>query len=136
MRPNLLTKQFKYWNITSAGYDTVAVICKNVEDSNKLYEKLSKHLAVLTCDDENPSFTKGVTVLPIRMTKGLEFDAVVLYNPTEEDYPSTDENAKLLYVAATRALHELHVIYRGELSKLLISYDSNLHYCFCKEVSN
>lgn len=106
-------------DITSAGYDTVAVICKNVEDSNKLYEKLSKHLAVLTCDDENPSFTKGVTVLPIRMTKGLEFDAVVLYNPTEEDYPSTDENAKLLYVAATRALHELHVIYRGELSKLL-----------------
>lgn len=46
-------------------------------------------------------------VLPVAYTKGLEFDAVLLFDPSERKYPSDDGNVKLLYVAATRALHEL-----------------------------
>ena len=57
-------------------------------------------------------------VLPIQLTKGLEFDAVILMNPSPEAYRETEADAKLLYVAVTRALHELHVVYEGELSKL------------------
>lgn len=60
-----------------------------------------------------------VTVLPLALTKGLEFDAVILYNPNEECYADSDRDAKLLYVAVTRALHELHIVYTGELCKLL-----------------
>ena len=58
-------------------------------------------------------------VLPVEYTKGLEFDAVVLYDPTENAYPSEDRYVKLLYVAATRALHELSVIYTGKLTGLI-----------------
>lgn len=50
-------------------------------------------------------------VLPVAYTKGLEFDAVLLLDPTEEKYPENDGQVKLLYVAATRALHELAVLY-------------------------
>ncbi|HEX3078194.1 MAG TPA: ATP-binding domain-containing protein, partial [Lachnospiraceae bacterium] len=71
-------------------------------------------------DMENMVFTNGVMVLPIHMTKGLEFDTVILWNPDENNYRSDDADAKLLYVAITRALHELHVVYQGELSKLLV----------------
>jgi len=53
------------------------------------------------------------------MTKGLEFDAVILWNPDERSYHTNDEDAKLMYVAITRAMHELHIIYRDELSGLL-----------------
>jgi DNA helicase-2/ATP-dependent DNA helicase PcrA len=53
------------------------------------------------------------------MTKGLEFDAVLLWNPDDVSYRASDEDAKLLYVAITRALHELHIVYQGNLSKLL-----------------
>ena len=60
-----------------------------------------------------------VTVLPLALTKGLEFDAVILYNPNEESYADSDCDAKLLYVAVTRALHELNIVYTGELCKLL-----------------
>lgn len=60
-----------------------------------------------------------VTVLPLALTKGLEFDAVILYNPNEDCYADCDRDAKLLYVAVTRALHELHIVYTGELCKLL-----------------
>ncbi len=49
-------------------------------------------------------------VLPIRLVKGLEFDAVILWNLDMEHGPDDPRQAKLLYVAATRALHELHVL--------------------------
>ena len=61
----------------------------------------------------------GYTILPLALTKGLEFDAVVLWNPNCERYAGTDRDAKLLYVAVTRALHELHILYTGELCELL-----------------
>lgn len=64
------------------------------------------------------AFSKGVMVLPIQFTKGLEFDAVILYNPSQADYGENEAEAKLLYVAVTRALHELHVVYEKELSSL------------------
>lgn len=48
--------------------------------------------------------------LPIRMVKGLEFDTVILWNPDVKTALSRPDEAKLLYVAATRALHELHVL--------------------------
>jgi len=103
----------------SNGYSTVAVICRNAGEAMQASERLSRQIDVIAFDEENPSFVKGVMVLPIHLTKGLEFDAVVLYNPTEENYPETDADAKLLYVAATRALHQLHIVYKGSLSKLL-----------------
>ena len=52
-------------------------------------------------------------------TKGLEFDAVLLYDPTQKKYPADNGHVKLLYVAATRALHELVVLYHGNLSRIL-----------------
>ena len=58
-------------------------------------------------------------VLPVVYTKGLEFDAVLIFDPDKEEYPVDDGHAKLLYVAATRALHELCVLYREELTGLI-----------------
>jgi DNA helicase-2/ATP-dependent DNA helicase PcrA len=69
---------------------------------------------------EEMTFMNGIMVLPIHITKGLEFDAVIIWNPDEERYHADDADAKLLYVAATRAMHELYIIYQGSLSKLLV----------------
>jgi DNA helicase-2/ATP-dependent DNA helicase PcrA len=108
-------------NTGKAGYDTVAVICRSVEETLKVKEALKPfvELVHLEEDIEEMTFTNGVMVLPIYMTKGLEFDAVILWNPDEESYQVSDEDAKLLYVAITRALHELHIVYQGNLSGLL-----------------
>mgnify|MGYP002602227644 CR=1 FL=1 len=43
----------------------------------------------------------------------------MLFDPTQEKYPSDNGHVKLLYVAATRALHELVVLYRGKLTGIL-----------------
>jgi DNA helicase-2/ATP-dependent DNA helicase PcrA len=107
--------------IQAEGYDTIAVICRSVEETLRVHEILNQHLEMepLKEDMEEMTFMNGIMVLPIHMTKGLEFDAVILWNPDENSYQETDADAKLLYVAITRALHELHVVYQGSLTKLL-----------------
>lgn len=75
------------------GYASIAVICGSGEESVWVEKWLP-----------------GVTVLPVRMTKGLEFDVVLLWNPPRVEAIDSPKTAKLMYVAATRALHELHIL--------------------------
>ena len=94
--------------IRSRGHRTVAVICREQADEKHARELLSP-LTPLR-EGENENFAEGTTVLPIRLVKGLEFDAVILWNLRLEQNLSSPREAKLFYVAATRALHELHVL--------------------------
>lgn len=106
-------------SMLSQGFDTLAFICSSVEESDQVRTKLSKMVeGIKNESSETLSFERGILVLPIHLTKGLEFDAVLLFNPTKEVYPYTDASAKLLYVAITRALHEFAVLVNGELSEL------------------
>ena len=75
------------------GYNSIAVICRDEQ----------------ACDWVG-KWLEGVTVLPIRLTKGLEFDVVILWNPDMEDGLKEQSSAKLWYVAVTRALHELYLL--------------------------
>ena len=97
--------------LVGSGYETIAVICKTEEDA--------KNVRRMLCMDGNTEFSNGVMVLPVSLTKGLEFDAVVLWKLDRERYGNNPKDAKLLYVAITRALHELHMILDGELTELL-----------------
>ena len=101
------------------GYETIAVICRDAIEAAKIAAQLKQYIAVTDCDLETTEFGEGVMVLPVAYTKGLEFDAVLLYDPSEKNYPLDNGHVKLLYVAATRALHELAVVYQESLSKIL-----------------
>lgn len=100
--------------IQGRAFDTVTVICRTAEEAAEVSEELGKWTAVADTRDAN--YAKGVMVLPIELTKGLEFDAVILWEPTPENYQEKEGDAKLLYVAVTRALHELHIVYSQKLS--------------------
>ena len=89
------------------GYDTIAVVCRNEEEAKNAAISLSKHIEIMESDLEKANFGNGILVLPVEYTKGLEFDSVLIWNPTRSDYPTDDGHARLLYVASTRALHEL-----------------------------
>jgi DNA helicase-2/ATP-dependent DNA helicase PcrA len=58
--------------------------------------------------------------------KGLEFDAVLIYNGGEEIYRFKNER-KLLYTACTRALHQLHIYYCGNISPFITFLDASLY---------
>lgn len=101
------------------GFDTIAVICRNEEEAERTAKELGKKLPVAESNLEKAVFDKGIMVLPVEYTKGLEFDAVLLLDPGREQYPTDDGHAKLLYVAATRALHRLCVLHTGNLTGLI-----------------
>lgn len=90
------------------GYTTTAIICNNANEAAKA-RKLLENYTLLT-DGASENFSKGTMVLPIRQVKGLEFDTVILWNPDMKHGLEQPETAKLLYVACTRALHELHIL--------------------------
>lgn len=101
------------------GYETIAVICKDLAESEEVFKRLDGKAKVKLFSDNNVEMSNGTIVLPIEYSKGLEFDAVIIYDASEEAYPKEDGYAKLLYVAATRALHELAVFYTGKLTGLI-----------------
>lgn len=110
----------------SQGYETVAVICKDTSEAERVYENLvqraeneNSKLHIKLFNEGNPEFGNGVLVLPIEYSKGLEFDTVVIFDASNESYPKEDNYARLLYVAVTRALHELTVLYKGSLTELI-----------------
>lgn len=59
-------------------------------------------------------------VMPSYMAKGLEFDVVLVYNVSKENYKS-DYDKRLIYVACTRALHQLVLYYTEEKSEIILS---------------
>ena len=84
------------------------MICRDEAESARVRELLSPLTLLAEGTDNN--FSTGTMILPIRLVKGLEFDAVILWNLDMVHGPDDPRQAKLLYVAATRALHELHVL--------------------------
>ncbi|MBR6614916.1 MAG: AAA family ATPase [Lachnospiraceae bacterium] len=101
------------------GLATIAIICRDETSAKEAADNLRPMIELLDNPMETAEFGNGVMVLPVEYTKGLEFDAVLILEPSREDYPVDDGHAKLLYVAATRALHELCVLYTDNLTGLL-----------------
>ncbi len=101
------------------GYETIAVVCRDEKETKKVVARLKEKIAIKDMGEEEASFGSGVMVLPVAYTKGLEFDAVLIWDPTIAKYPEDDGHVKMLYVAATRALHELNVVYIKNLTALI-----------------
>ena len=97
-------------------FETIAVICRTPEEAAELKSCLG-----IPLEEDDNSFHNGVMVLPVSLTKGLEFDCVILWKPDEDHYQDHPKNAKLLYVAITRALHELYLLTDRPLTPLLLT---------------
>lgn len=102
------------------GYKSIALICKEEKEINKYYDLLKSRLNVSKLDENSTSYDGGICILPISLAKGLEFDAVIVNNVNNTNYDKDNVlDMKLLYVALTRALHELNVIYDKDLCDVL-----------------
>ncbi len=105
-------------NYKSEGLDSVSIITKSRKQAADLYFQLKDKIdATLVDYVENENIT-GVTIVPVYMAKGLEFDAVMIYDVSEENY-STNYDKGLLYIACTRAMHKLSLYHTNELTHFL-----------------
>lgn len=98
--------------VQKQGFETIAVVCREEEEAKNVRK-------ILGIQEETQDFHNGVMVLPVTLTKGLEFDAVILWKADGEHYGENPKEAKLLYVAITRALHQLYFLGDKPLSGLL-----------------
>lgn len=102
----------------SQGYGSIGIICKDAQEAESLYSRLKAKIPLhLVRSGENLN-TAGVFIIPITMSKGLEFDSVLIYGVDQRHYNSVDDK-KLLYIASTRALHRLNLFYTGEKSSFI-----------------
>lgn len=97
---------------------TLGIILKTDNDAKAVYDALREKYSVHLISSESSSFTKGVSITSIKMSKGLEFDEVIVPSVNNKTYYS-DYDRSLLYIACTRAMHKLKLTYTGELTQLI-----------------
>lgn len=117
--PNLCNSDFFLQAINdsfSKDYNTTAVITKNKHQMREVKKRLKalgiEYYEHLTNED---NINHKIMVLPIYLAKGLEFDAVIVYDVKEDGF--LEDNKKLFYVACSRALHKLYVLSENRIKK-------------------
>ncbi|MTI47492.1 MAG: DNA helicase [Firmicutes bacterium] len=111
----------RFDELSREGHKSIAVICKDNHEAHKIYKALkdkhSEDIHLIT--DKDTVYDGGIVVIPAYMAKGLEFDAVLVYDCSKDKYSEDELNIKLLYVALTRPLHKLYIYYINEPSSLI-----------------
>ncbi len=98
---------------------SVAIVCRFVSSARRMYGLLSRATNCRLVVDGDFRFGPGISVTSVDEVKGLEFDYVILPDLTAANYPDTGEARRALYVAMTRAMHRLWLLWTGRRSVLL-----------------
>lgn len=114
--------------LQSEGFASIAVITKTAAESREVYDRLSAQgcpsLQLIT--KETPTFEKGTMVIPAYLAKGVEFEAVLIYDASSQAYHRESER-KLFYTACTRAMHRLLLFSAGEWTPFVRALDPSLY---------
>ncbi len=113
----------------NAGFDGIAIIASDGAHAVQLGAALGargiEHQLIQSDAEATPDKLGGTVVLPAALTKGLEFQMVLLADASEERYPTHDPYAgQLLYVAVSRALHVLQVFSVGAWTRWLTAAET------------
>ena len=73
---------------------------------------------------ETGYFPPGVVVVPVYLSKGLEFDTVIIANADQKFTPRI-RSAAALY-GLYRALHQLYIFYEHRLTNFITAIDRHL----------
>ena len=87
---------------------STCIITRNLKETIEVYNELKTEIDGLRiCDKKSFELSHNPIVMPLALTKGLEFDNVIVYD--KDGAFNGEENKKYLYMASTRALHKLIV---------------------------
>lgn len=114
--------------LQAQGYSSIAVITKTAAQSAEAYQLLMKQgcadLKLLT--KHSAEFGKGILVIPAYLAKGVEFDAVLIYDASIQEF-GQESLRKLFYTACTRAMHRLMLYSTGEWTSFIRETDPSLY---------
>ncbi|MXI17188.1 helicase, partial [Escherichia coli] len=93
------------------------IICKTLRLAERAHQALqAPGVHLLTA--ESTSFKEGVIITTAHLAKGLEFDAVIVPFASARTY-KTEVDKSMLYVACTRAMHQLTLTHSGDITACL-----------------
>lgn len=95
--------------IKGRGHHSVALICKTSTEAKYIADSLASHFPVQLLEDHSDIDQTKLLIVPSHLAKGLEFDAVIVI-AIDVPFRNHSIDRKLLYVAMTRPMHELHLI--------------------------
>ena len=98
----------KIEELRNHGYQSIAVICKSAEESSRAYEALSHIDGMKLLKSSSFDFEQGIVIVPSYLSKGIEFDAVIIYDASENVY-GDESLRKVFYTVCTRAMHCLEL---------------------------
>lgn len=99
-------------------HHTLGILCKTYAQAKFVFENLNLPAAHLLTTDSTV-YKEGIVITTIHLSKGLEFDEVVIPFASARNY-QTEVDRSLLYIACTRAMHQLTLMYTKEVTTLLV----------------
>jgi DNA helicase II / ATP-dependent DNA helicase PcrA len=115
----------KLQELSKQGMKSIAVICKTAKQCEELHQSIKVDLKFVNLiTSESSRLTAGTCIIPCYLAKGLEFDAVIIFDASKDSYEG-EELRKLMYTMCTRALHKLIIVYKDELTTLLKNVDKD-----------
>jgi DNA helicase II / ATP-dependent DNA helicase PcrA len=100
-----------------SGHQSLGIICKSLEQAQALKEELNaSEVHLLTAD--STAFKEGIIITTAHLAKGLEFDEVIIPFASARNY-HTDVDRSMLYIACTRAMHQLTLTFAKEKTKFI-----------------
>ncbi|PGY10369.1 DNA helicase-2 / ATP-dependent DNA helicase PcrA [Bacillus sp. OV166] len=107
--------------------NSIAIIGRTDKECLRIHKMLENSNLPIQLLEEKEDMKKGcVVILPSYLSKGLEFDAVLILT-MEESYREEELDIKLLYVAMTRPMHRLY-LYASAPSELLLNRAASVHF--------
>ena len=100
------------------GSGSLGIIAKTEAEARQIHAALPARCQAQLIEAGSTSYSGGVSVCSVSMAKGLEFDEVIVANAGADAFGS-EHDRKLLYVACTRAMHRLTLLYAGSPSPFL-----------------
>lgn len=104
-------------------FHSLGIICKTQKQAEKVARQMEEqgiNYHLLT--ELSSSFSTGIVICTAHMAKGLEFDQVLVFDASDKNYHMTMDR-HLLYVACTRAMHDLALTVTGQASSFLPGED-------------
>ncbi len=117
-REELMRLEAAVQAFSEGGNGALGIILKTNAAAREWFEALPAACEVNLITPESATFRNGVSLTSVQMSKGLEFDEVVILDADSGTY-CTDYDRSLLYIACTRAMHRLTLMYTGELTGLI-----------------
>ncbi|MBH8559868.1 HelD family protein [Hymenobacter negativus] len=104
-------------SFSSSSNHSLGIICKTLRQAEQVHQALEAP-GIYLLTDESTTFQEGVIITTAHLAKGLEFDAVIVPFASARTY-KTEVDKSMLYVACTRAMHQLTLTYSGEITPFL-----------------